>query len=259
MFAVDTGRLANALETGGGSLSLNDLIDLYAQIILDQSDMADDATVQRVLCKQTRMYCDFDPTFQESSRMILGAKNSTESIISAVKEKDETALQEAFEKLQGYQIRIKELEKDLHTDELTSFRNRRYLLSEKLEEGKRFTDEGVLFVMQIDRFREINSEHGFAVGDSVLKFFARSISSIIKPEHYEIIRFSGATFVILAQDHQTAVLERKIQGFAQIIGKHTFKTSKERNVEFGLAYGKSPFHAGELFDTVMKKASTFIQ
>lgn len=254
MFAVDTGRLASALEAGGTStLSLQDLIDLYAQIILDQSDMADDETVQKILCKQTRMYCDFDPTIREGSQMIAGAKESTETIIAAVKENDHAALQEAFEKLQGYQIRIKELEKDLHTDELTSFFNRRYLFSQRLREGKYFLEDGVLFAVRVERFKEINSEHGYAIGDSVLKFFARSIASIVKPEHYEIIRFAGATFVILAQPHQAAVVERKIQGFAGILDKHTFKTAKDQIVKIALGYGKSPYARGESFEAILKK------
>lgn len=256
MFAVEANRLSNALEAGGESeLSLVDLIDLYAQIIMDQSDMVDDETIQKLLCKQTKSYCDFDPTMRESSKMILGAKESTANIITAVKENDQEGLERAFEKLKGYQIRIMELEKKLHTDELTEFYNRRYLLSEKLENGKSFQDEGVMFVMQIARFKEINDLHGYAIGDSVLKFFARSISSIIKPDMYEVIRFSGAVFVLMVQEHQVSVIERKLQGLQKVIERHTFKTSKERAVEFGLSYGKHPYRRGENFLSVLKKGA----
>lgn len=255
MFSIETNRLASALEAGGGALTLMELIDLYAQIIMDQSDMADDETVQKILCKQTRSYCDLDPTIHESSKMILGAKESTETIIAAVKENDHEGLEKAFEKLQGYQIRIKELEKTLHTDELTEFYNRRYLFSQKLENAKTFQDDGILFVMQIDGFKEINDQHGYAIGDSVLKFFARSISSLIKADTYDIIRFSGAVFVLMVQASQSAVIERKLQGLQKVVEKHTFKTSKERIVEFRLSYGKHPYHQGENFLSVLKKGT----
>lgn len=256
MVTIECSQLVHVLDSGkGGELTLSELIHLYAQIVMEQSDMVDDETLQKLLCRETRSFCDFDTTVQESSRMILDAKRSTETIITAAKENDQQAMEEALEKLQGYQRRIQELEKNLHTDELTGFLNRRYLLGEKLENGRSFAEDGVLFVLQIDRFKAINDEHGFAVGDSVLKFFARNVSSLINPDVYPIIRFSGAMFVMMVHEHQVSVLERKLQGFQGILQKHTFKTSKERIVEFGLVFGRCPYRRGDSFNEVLKKAS----
>lgn len=259
MIVIQSNKLVKALSecdvNNNSTLSLGDLIDLYAQIMMDQNDIVDDITLQRLLCKQTKSFCDSDPEVKNSSNIICGAKRSTEHIIAAVKSNDNDALNEAFLELSGYQKRIEELEQTLHTDELTHFLNRRYLFSEKLKDVKILPEDGVLFVFLINHFKEINGTYGYEVGDKILKFCAKTISSMIDPKKYKIIRFSGATFVIMAHEDQTSVVERKLAGFQATLQSRPVKISDKEKLKLDFSFGYQPYKAGEEFDTVLSSVS----
>lgn len=259
MITIKSNKLVKALSEGDvnqdSTLSLGDLIDLYAQIMMDQNDMIDDKTLQRLLCRETRSYCDSDPAAQENSKVISGVRRSTENIIAAVKSNDNNAIDTAFGELQEYQKRIAELEKTLHIDELTLFLNRRYLFSEKLDDGKRLPENGVLFLFQIDHFKEINGTYGYEIGDKILKFCAKSIRSMIDPKNYDIIRFSGASFVIMVREDQTTVIERKLEGFQSTLRSRPVKISDEEKIRLKFLFGYQPYKAGEEFDSVLSMAS----
>lgn len=259
MIVIESNKLIKALSesdvNNNAALSLGDLIDLYAQIMLDQNDMIDDKTLQRLLCKQTKSYCDFDPEVKNSSNIISGAKRSTEHIIAAVKSNNNDALNEALSELNGYQKRIEDLEKRLHTDELTHFLNRRYLFSEQLKDVTILPEDGVLFLFQINHFKEINGTYGYETGDKILKFCAKSISTMIDPKKYKIIRFSGATFVIMAHEDQTLLVDRKLAGFQSTLQNRPVKISNEENLKLDFSYGYQSYKAGEEFDTVLSTVS----
>ena len=258
MITIKNDSLIKALSHGKNSessLSLGDMIDLFAQIIMSENDMVDDASLQKLLCKETRSYCDFDPGMQEGSKIISGAKHSTENIIAAVKSNDSNALNSACAELEAYQKRIVELEEHLHTDELTKFLNRRYLFANKLENGLILRDEGVLFLLQVDGFRKINEKFGYAIGDSVLTFFARNLGTLVNPKAYEIIRFSGAGFIIMVKEHQAEVLERKLKGFQSSLKSHKFKVTESDVLELNFLYGNRPYKEGEVFDAVLLKTA----
>lgn len=63
----------------------------------------DDRTLQQLLCRETRSYCDSNPAAQENSKVISGVRRRAENIIAAIKSNDNGALDEAFGELQGYQ------------------------------------------------------------------------------------------------------------------------------------------------------------
>jgi diguanylate cyclase (GGDEF)-like protein len=259
MIVLQSNQLVKALnendKQGNATVSLGDIIDLYAQIIMGHNNMIDDTTLQKLLCKQTRSYCDFDKTVQESSKIISDVSNSADKLIMAVKEQDQDALDEAFEQFKIYQTRIKELQTTLYTDELTLFLNRRYLLSEKLKDGSKFIGEGILFVLLIDNFQEINHLHGYSDGDKVLKYFATNINTMLNAKHYEIIRFSGAIFVTLVKEHQVSVIERRLEGFQQVLKHNSFKTSDGGTIKLNLLYGHELYHEGEAFTNLLTKIS----
>lgn len=255
MIVIKNNRLIKALSqndvNNDASVSLGDLIDLYAQIMMEQNNMIDDQTLQKLLCKQTKSYCDGDSEVKNSSNIISGAKRSTEHIIAAVKSNDNDALNEAFLELNEYQKRIEELEKSLHTDELTQFLNRRYLFSEQLKDVRILPEDGVLFVFQINHFKEINRTYGYEIGDKIIKFCAKSISAMIDINKYKIIRFAGATFVIIANEDQTLVIERKLAGFQNTLSTRPVKISDEEKLKLHFSYGYQSYKAGEEFDTVL--------
>ena len=89
-------------------------------------------------------------------------------------------------------------------DGLTGLNNRRYFdrhaaaLFDKARTGRSDgRDDGLaLVVLDIDHFKQVNDEHGHAVGDEVLREFARRIARNVRSRDM-ICRFGGEEFVAL--------------------------------------------------------------
>ena len=99
-------------------------------------------------------------------------------------------------------------------DPLTGIFNRRYIY-ERLEELRAEHDRtGKVFaicILDIDRFKNINDQHGHLAGDYILKEFARLIGGHLRP--YDLLgRFRGEEFIVVLQNtdivQATHIIER---------------------------------------------------
>lgn len=119
-------------------------------------------------------------------------------------------LEQNTQLLQAY----KEMEIESLTDTLTGLKNRRYL--EKLlpsdlticnrtyqdwlmgKSNKPIESDIVLFVVDIDNFKQLNDQHGHAMGDLVLKEFASRIKKEFRQSDC-VIRWGGEEFISVAR------------------------------------------------------------
>ena len=103
------------------------------------------------------------------------------------------------------QIRI---QKD--TDEMTGLRNKGSLtreINEYLADAS--TDKGLLFILDIDRFKSINDTYGHDIGDSVIIQLGRYLAARFNGE--EITgRFGGDEFILFFKDTDDTDLARLI-------------------------------------------------
>lgn len=105
-----------------------------------------------------------------------------------------------LERLRGQaedaRIRAEQSEKDASTDPLTGLANRRWFdrrFEETCLEGR--TDFAVLY-LDLDHFKIINDHYSHAMGDDVLKAFARIVTGCCR--QYDLVaRFGGEEFVVL--------------------------------------------------------------
>jgi diguanylate cyclase (GGDEF)-like protein/PAS domain S-box-containing protein len=91
-------------------------------------------------------------------------------------------------------------------DPLTGLPNRT-LLHDRLEHAlarldRRDATVAVLFC-DLDRFKEINDQHGHAMGDDVIITFASRLADVIRPGD-TVARFGGDEFVVLCEDVEGA-------------------------------------------------------
>jgi two-component system, cell cycle response regulator len=107
-------------------------------------------------------------------------------------------------------LRVKRLEDELRrrnaeldvvsrTDVLTGLYNRRHLeesLRQMTSQARRYGHPFSLVMFDIDRFKDINDEHGHMAGDDVLRTIARRIQSSIR-ESDVIGRWGGEEFLAL--------------------------------------------------------------
>ena len=103
------------------------------------------------------------------------------------------------------------------TDFLTGWHNRRYLHARLKEELARAQRQGTgltCLLIDVDRFKQINDEHGHLAGDVALREAAQRVDAHIRGSD-AAARFGGDEFVVLAPGisaEQAAVLAERIRG-----------------------------------------------
>lgn len=109
------------------------------------------------------------------------------------------ALHEAHMNLSEIHAKLKAAHKDLEHrathDGMTGLANREAFL-ERLSEFKRMSGEGYLLMIDADRFKQINDEHGHDAGDRALLAIARAISGSIRGSDFGA-RIGGEEFAVV--------------------------------------------------------------
>ena len=86
-------------------------------------------------------------------------------------------------------------------DPLTRAHNRRYLmerLSAEVSFATRHSQKLALVMFDIDHFKQVNDQHGHAVGDAVLREVAFAVTQTLRNEDV-LARYGGEEFVVLAR------------------------------------------------------------
>jgi two-component system cell cycle response regulator len=102
------------------------------------------------------------------------------------------------------------------TDFLTGWHNRRYLnarLKEELARAQRQGTSLTCLLIDLDRFKQINDQHGHLAGDMALREAAQRVDAHIRGSD-AAARFGGDEFVVLAPGitpEQAAVLAERIR------------------------------------------------
>jgi diguanylate cyclase (GGDEF)-like protein len=103
----------------------------------------------------------------------------------------------AFSRANSY----REAEVLASTDSLTGLPNRRYFeeFTELLAKRRRANDAVAILMIDIDRFKRVNDDHGHAIGDEVLRAVARAILATVRADDVPA-RVGGEEFVVLLKN-----------------------------------------------------------
>jgi two-component system cell cycle response regulator len=127
---------------------------------------------------------------------------------------------------------------------LTSLYNRRYFDAQMQREIQRARSEGrplSLVLLDIDRFHDVNTTHGWPTGDRVLQAIATVLQSAVRATDW-VARYGGEEFVIVMPDttleSAQPVAERVRQAFAGTVidgveGQHVAATLSAGVAQFG--------------------------
>jgi len=113
--------------------------------------------------------------------------------------------------------RVAELERLLETDELTGLLNRRGFEAatrRTLAGAVRYREPGVLALIDLDRFKLINDNHGHAAGDAALRLVGQILSENVRATDYAA-RLSGDEFAILWVRAVPSALPQRIRTLKQ--------------------------------------------
>lgn len=147
---------------------------------------------------------------------------------------------------------IKEKEFLATIDLLTGVMNRRSFIAAAEKEIKRSERYGTHLSMifcDIDLFKSINDQHGHAIGDEVLKTFAKSFMDNVRSSDY-VGRWGGEEFIVLAPETDLASAGMLAEKLRQKIMALSINSVKQVTCSFGVAQKME----SELFSAICDRA-----
>ncbi|MBD8527217.1 sensor domain-containing diguanylate cyclase [Pseudomarimonas arenosa] len=129
----------------------------------------------------------------------------------------------------------RELEHAAKTDRLTHLYNRRHLdaiLEQEMVRFRRFCKPFSLLIVDCDRFKQVNDQHGHQVGDIVLVHLARLLATGVRATD-TVGRWGGEEFlIVLPETHlrSAALVAEKLR---QSIDQHEFPVIGHITSSFG--------------------------
>ncbi|AMV33668.1 putative diguanylate cyclase YdaM [Pirellula sp. SH-Sr6A] len=118
---------------------------------------------------------------------------------------------------EGFELQYHEvIYKMMTTDALTQVYNRRFFLDSlerELQQSQRGLQSFALLLLDLDRFKSINDQHGHLAGDRVLCEFARRARSVLRSGEI-LARYGGEEFALLcvpADEEQAAAVGERIR------------------------------------------------
>lgn len=151
-----------------------------------------------------------------------------------------------------------QLEHRARTDELTQLLNRKEVLSriETLSGQSRRTGHqlGVLFC-DIDRFKEINDQHGHAAGDEVLRVMAERLKKVLRTSDDLAARIGGDELLVVLHGVQDLPNAREIAEKVRTAASVPIETPAGA-IRATMSIGVTLAREGESTDTLVARADT---
>jgi len=181
----------------------------------------------------------------ESSHLL---QRNIDMASTAIDKQDKALLEQVQAQMEELSRRITMLESQLYMDELTKAYNRKWLF-EKFLVDERFTQNGTLVFLDIDKFKEINDTYGHVTGDKVLEMITQLTQQI---EASETVRYGGDEFILISRTQDKHALEHQMYLLSHTLDHKRFKF-QGHTFQVHLSYGVVDFQKGEAFADVIEK------
>lgn len=126
--------------------------------------------------------------------------------------------------------RLDQARQRAETDPLTGLGNRAYLeraLERALADWRQHGDAFGVLLIDIDRFKQVNDEHGHAVGDEVLCAVASTMRGSARAGD-ALGRWGGEEFVIVAREETTSGLRRYAERLRSLVAAAGVRDGRRR-------------------------------
>lgn len=107
-----------------------------------------------------------------------------------------------------------------------------------------------LFILDVDKFKEVNDTYGHLSGNHVLKKMAVTLKNIVRSSDI-VCRMGGDEFVLLCSGMET---EGQAYAFAQRIKNAMAEAGKGERAWAGISVGKASISAADKLEEVMEEA-----
>ena len=163
---------------------------------------------------------------------------------------------ERWRQMQQSKANLEQLERLANYDSLTGLYNRGAILR-KLEEltnhARRYKEEFILSLMDIDHFKRVNDQYGHLVGDEVLERIAKLVREDVRIAD-SVGRYGGEEFIVVLPktDLPSAVIVA--ERIREIIEATEMIASEGKVFSVTVSQGLSGYRAGDDKDSLISRA-----
>lgn len=175
----------------------------------------------------------------------------TDNALDAMETNNHSKLQKVIEETHKLRIDIEELTKVIYEDSLTKSYNRKWLEDQLLDKEKIKTiKNGILALVDLNKFKSINDTYGHVIGDKVLIHVATKL----KETGGNVVRYGGDEFIVEFDAHETIEsVKKKIATMVQGCEKKSFVVEGD-SFKVSFSYGIASFENGSEFNHVLNEA-----
>lgn len=142
------------------------------------------------------------------------------------------------------------------TDALTGLLNRRAFLEttgRELARTKRYSDQLVVILLDVDHFKVINDRRGHAAGDAVLSALGRLLHSTLRTCDI-VARWGGEEFVLLLPSTSLDGGEQAAERLRERLAASVIKDSSGESIPVTASFGVAAYRNGETLEQVVDRA-----
>jgi len=187
-----------------------------------------------------KMSIELDMYLYEKFQEQWNLENSFEDIVQKIVKRQE--------KLQNSEM--EKLVKEVYTDTLTKTYTRKWIAENLLDKNGEFSEEGIMCVVDLNKFKKINDTHGHIVGDDVLVYIANQLRTLGE----DVVRFGGDEFIVISRNIATRNFTRRMSELQYKVCNKDFRISENDSIKIGFAFGIENFYTGDKFDEVLDRA-----
>ena len=192
---------------------------------------------------------------KQTSKNANALSKSTTQAIKAIKEKDENTLKKVLSETNQLRKELDRLKEAVYKDELTHAYNRRWFNENYLEDTtNNFTHNGVLVMIDLNFFKQINDTHGHIVGDKVLVYITNELKKI----NSKVVRYGGDEFILVCQKETN--LNKAIELLNKVRDVIISKKLKTKDNKFTVSFslGGTNFKEGDEFSSIIELADKYM-
>lgn len=192
---------------------------------------------------------------EQTSRQVNRLTHNASLAVSAMEARNMSLLEEVLAETRALRAEVEELRSAVHEDPLTKVHNRKWFNDTYLTDNEtRFSQSGVMVLIDLNYFKGINDRLGHVSGDKVLVYVAGQL----KRSGAKVVRYGGDEFILIFDAGSSAEeVRKKIHIIRELVMKKTLKV-KDHNFKTSFSYGIAPFEAEEMFETVVSAADTMM-
>jgi len=141
-------------------------------------------------------------------------------------------------------------------DPLTKAYNRRYMFKKIDQLIGQYEDNQTpfsLIMFDLDRFKEINDEHGHLVGDDILKEMTQMIFNHLRDKDV-LCRYGGDEFFMVLPDTELKEAKKAAKRIKDQMANMSFEEVDEVTVSMGVA----TYHKNEAIDDIVKRVDDLV-